>query len=237
MKLVWVGVVGFLFCLGVILLVMKAWRNSRLQRVLIHDIFQVPFATGDLILANLTPMVPEFTRGAFHHTGIIYVHPGTQQIFVWHTSRYSEAVDPFVANFHPLHMFCRVVKNRKLGVRKLLAVGAAKTVEFPAEKWLTYYQKHTVMDLDITGRVFSQALKRLPLGNHLGKGFQLPTTRDTNTLACVDLTTLTYVAMGVLSARAIRMNLLTEDFCGSGRTGRLPFENGFSLGPEFLVSV
>jgi len=234
MKLVGIGVACFFVILGLVLWVMKAWRRRVGYRP--HNIFQVPFfKTGDLVLANLTPMVPEFTRAKYHHTGIIYVHPETQQILVWHTSRYMEAVDPFVANFHPLHMFCRIVKGRKLGIRRLLGGTPAN---FPPPKWSAHYQKHTVMDLDIAGRVLAQALKQLPLGNHLGNCSLLNSpTRAVNTLACVDLTTLTYIEMGVLSPQASKMELLTEDYCGGGTAERLPFTNGFSLAPEITVLV
>jgi len=234
-RLVWIALVSLCVCFILVLLVMRAWRNSHPHQPR-RNIFDIPvFATGDLILANVTRFVPSFTRARFHHTGIIYVHPHTQQVFVWHVTRFP--ADLSSVNFHPLHMFCRLVKGQQIGFRRLM--GPTNQVVFPDLAWCDHWQKHAVLDFDIVGRVFSNAVEHIPPGN-LGDCCPEYSHRNSSSvrMACVDLTTLTYVKMGILHKQALKRRLLVEHYCESlSGQQRLPFVNGFSLGPEIVLTT
>ena len=213
------------------LLVAYIWRQQQRQFLRVRTMFQYPFQTGDLIMSGSGRYVSAFTRAAFDHVGIVYRHPKTSQLLVWHTMQDIPGEWP-MASFSPLQAFFNRVRNNCV-IRPL--IGGPSIQPYLTE---TFFRPFLQVRSRVDTGGFIRALRQgvanvLLLPDGLPDTTDRDLSREIKYLACVDLTVKTYVHCKVLSKRALRLGLIPEDFSSLLSADRLPLINQYQLGPEY----
>jgi len=190
-----------------------------------QSMYDYDFQTGDLVLCHRTPIFNGFTTSHFQHTGIVYKQPTTGQLFLWHMCA------PLIICFatgnnrkgglriDPLYR--ALSQWRHCAVRKLMYVGTDPP-DYQAklsEEWM----KAAMQNTNFNPKIFFNALAR-----RLSLFLQPPDVIKKDDQSCAEVTTATYVQMGVLKPRNLRTNILPEDYW-ENNDKILLFQGGFYL--------
>lgn len=219
------GIILILLILIVLCKYLQAYFRVPTYQCAAQSVFDYDFQTGDLILCQYgSPFLSAFTTSSFQHTGLIFRHPKTNQLFLWH----------MCAPFHDLFgtgrnrkglrlepLFRALHETRKCAVRRLVYNGTEDYKSKMSSEWMTT----TMQTTNFNPKIFLNALSR-----RLFAFLQAPGPAQKEEQSCVEITTRTYVRMGVLQPRSLRMNILPEDYWDT-HDKILPFQTGFSLSP------
>lgn len=194
------------------------YKHERFQAVKTIPMHDFPFKTGDLIIADGTGFLPAFTRSSVDHAGIIYKHPKTSQLFLWHATIARPA--------HLVPLYRELERYKLVYVRQLQ--GDLKKLNPITAKWREGVQKNASFFLEVLLSGLQRFLNPL-LNNHV----PLP---QRNQYYCTILALKTYTAMGVVSPEMNPSHtFLTDDLCSWSQRFPLVFANGFSFGPEIKL--
>jgi hypothetical protein len=196
----------------------------RVHRFRYHTkhIYDYEFTTGDLVLCQYrSPFMSGFTKSSYQHTGIVYKHPQTHQLFLWHMCA-------------PMHNLLGTGRNRR-GLRLEPLYRALFETSLCAVRKLTYspdtpppqidmkWMTKTMSMINFNPQVFIGVLSRRLFGF-----VQASTVSKRDEQSCADVCTRTYVRMGVLKPECRKMNIFPEDFWETNDQ-HLLFQPGFSF--------
>lgn len=192
-----------------------------------QSIYDYDFQTGDLILCQYrSPFLSGFTTSSYQHTGIIYRHPITNQLFLWHMcaplrNLFGTGRNRKGLRLEPLYRALN--ESRKCAVRKLLYSGRIENKY--KQKFDESWMETAMQTTNFNPKIFLNVLSR-----RICAFLQPPDVTQREEQSCVEITTRTYVRMGVLQSRSLRMNILPEDYWDT-HDKILLFKPGFSFAP------
>jgi hypothetical protein len=184
------------------------------------SMYDYPFETGDLVLADGTGYVPAFSPSSVDHAAIVYREPKTGQLFLWHTANDFLYVYAFQPLFRALEKYKLVFIRKLYGRRQLLRPWDRSFQQLLQKENLTFE----------TGIYLPALAQNIPI---LLGPVQQP--RPRKTIFCTTLALQTYIHLGVFSPAMLQQKdhlWLTSDLCSWSQAFPLPFLNGFSFGPE-----
>jgi len=191
------------------------------------SMFDIPFETGDLILSSITPWIASFTNTNVEHTGLIYKHPRSGQLFQWHVLANSQ---PPILVLEPLYKSLRNTKRcfwRKLERRGrgLPEISPETFLENPDSfDWLLF--------MDCVARLTG------PWGAAASARPNLAQINPQQGFSCVQFCIFIWVRLGVLPKSMLheKTKFFPEDFSSQAAAANmLPFKRGFSLAPEIKI--
>lgn len=183
--------------------------------------------TGDLILMDNYFLVTMFTKSIFDHTGVVYCHPNTGQLFlvhVWKENGISLRTNNACVCMHPLYHFLEQAKRKhkkSTVVRRLQGSGTLNTNIF-------HQLPCSQFDIFACARGLQRRWPAL-LANSLFD-------RATFSFGCVEFTTWLYVQLGVFHEEALHQHLWMESYTQQFDK-QLPFLSLFHFGPEIDLGV